>query len=84
MSLLDLLQEGLDLLLIGMGVVFVFLGVLVVAVHWVSCLARTLEKPLSRAPAVGAGSNEIDPDPCPEVVCAISAAVHCFRSGRHE
>ncbi len=79
----NLFSEGLTLMVFGMGFVFVFLTLLVFATGIMSRLAaRYLPEPVKApkprpqpAAAGGAGASNND-----EVVAAITAAVHKYRS----
>jgi oxaloacetate decarboxylase gamma subunit len=82
----ELLQEGVNLMLLGMGIVFTFLIVLVFALNGMSRLAGLLEarhgtlKPDAAAPSAvpvtpGAAGNADG-----EIVAVISAAITRFRA----
>ena len=81
----DLLTEGLNLMLLGMGAVFIFLIVLVGVTSLMSKVVSSLASvsdgvdsgAMSGAQAdSSAGSGPVEPD----IVDAISAAVHQYRS----
>ena len=84
----EILQEGLNLMLLGMGIVFTFLVVLVFALMGMSRIAAALEpshglaardsaaaSPAMAPTTPGAGA-EIDG----EIIAAITAAVARFRA----
>ena len=76
----DIVAQGLELMLFGMGTVVVFLALLVVATNAMSAfVGRYFPEPqpapaAGGKPAVGAGA------PDPEVVAAITAAIHQHRN----
>ncbi len=79
----NLFSEGLTLMVFGMGFVFVFLTLLVFATGIMSRLAvRYLPEPVKAPkprpqPAAAGGATASNND---EVVAAITAAVHKYRS----
>jgi oxaloacetate decarboxylase gamma subunit len=78
----DIVAQGLELMLYGMGTVVVFLTLLVVATTIMSRL-MTRYFPDPAAPAVPArpavGEQQQAPAVAPQVVAAISAAIHQHR-----
>lgn len=81
MPLIDLLREGVNVLLLGMGSVFVFLSTLVVAMAGMSRLARRIEpqRPVSPRP-YPASVSAAHPDREEEIIAVISAAIRRYRS----
>lgn len=81
MNIADLLTEAASLMLIGMVVVFVFLGILIVCINVMANLVGKEEPEIAASPKptapVNTGANS---DVAPEVVAAISAAVHNYRN----
>ena len=77
----DIVSQGVELMLYGMGTVIVFLAALVVATTLMSRVINRhfpepqpeLKAPTPRAPATG---------PDPQVVAAITAAIHQHRARR--
>lgn len=80
MSVVDQLLAGLKLTLTGMVTVFVLLTFMVFVIGWMSKLAHRLQptpgKQSMKAYKLPAGS------PDPNVVSAISAAIHRYRRDR--
>ena len=71
----SLIQQGLELLYFGMGTVVVFLGLLVLFTTLMSWLVQRFGvDAATHAPAPGEDST-----PSPEVIAAISAAIHKHR-----
>ncbi len=78
----DLMNEGFNLMLMGMGFVFTFLTLLVIATTLMSKTILRFSKPepvampkSTRAASPNQGQN-------PEIIAAISAAVHLHRQGK--
>ena len=77
----DIVSQGVELMLYGMGTVIVFLAALVVATTFMSRVITRhfpepqpeLKAPVPRAPAAGTD---------PQVVAAITAAIHQHRARR--
>lgn len=67
-----------NIMLLGMGCVFVFLGMLVIGLNILAKLASRVEDQQPVTVATPGGSSQVTPD----VVAAISAAVHQYRSAR--
>jgi oxaloacetate decarboxylase gamma subunit len=80
MSLAEQLLAGLELTLTGMVTVFILLSFMVLAIGWMSKLAHRLAPP-SRSVPMGA-RTKADTAEDREIVAAISAAIHQFRSTR--
>lgn len=78
MDVTQALGTAANIMLLGMGCVFVFLGFLVIAMNLLAKFASRFEEPevASPAPAAPAANNQVSPD----VVAAISAAVHQYQS----
>jgi oxaloacetate decarboxylase gamma subunit len=76
---MDLLVQGVELMLLGMGTVFLFLTLLVLVM---SAILRLLERILERVPA--ADSKVIpraeQPEVGPELIAILTAAVRRYRS----
>ena len=74
---LELLQQGVQLMLLGMGVVFALLALLVLALKVMSHLAGMLEPPRAVTETSGGGpGNSIDD---PELIAAVTAAIRANR-----
>ncbi len=74
----ELLKEGVQLMLLGMGVVFSLLSLLVLALKLMSRLAATLDPPgdvPGDTSGPGAGSEVDDP----ELIAAVTAAIQANR-----
>jgi oxaloacetate decarboxylase gamma subunit len=69
----ELMNSGVELMLVGMGIVYVFLTVLVIAIGVMSSL---MQRFFPESPAVSKKSIETDKS----TIAAISAAVHHYRS----
>ncbi|MGZ8142886.1 MAG: OadG family protein [Methylosarcina sp.] len=69
----ELMNSGVELMLVGMGIVYVFLAVLVIAIGVMSSL---LQRFFPEAPAVSKKPLETDKN----TIAAISAAVHHYRN----
>jgi oxaloacetate decarboxylase gamma subunit len=80
MSLAEQLLAGLELTLTGMVTVFILLSFMVLAIGWMSKLAHRLAAP-SRSVPMGVKAKA-DTAEDREIVAAISAAIHQFRSTR--
>jgi oxaloacetate decarboxylase gamma subunit len=79
-EIIKLLLESVNLLVVGMIVVFVFLTVLIGVVKLMSAVVQKFPEPVvsdanNRTTVASHDSNVISP----EVVAAISAAVHQYR-----
>lgn len=75
----ELLMPGLELLVVGMGIVFMFLTLLIIILNFMSSIIlRYFPEP--SVIAKKAHENQIDPN----VLAAISAAIHRHRTGRTE
>lgn len=84
MSISELLQQGLNLMLLGMGSVFIFLGLLILMMTLVARVASKWPEPAEREGAsrpsarpASAAAEESDD----EVIAVISAAVARYRAG---
>ncbi len=75
----ELLMPGLELLVVGMGIVFIFLTLLIFILNIMSSIIQRYF-PEPQLITKKAQENQIDPD----VLAAISAAVHRHRAGRTE
>jgi len=76
---IDLLREGVQLMLVGMGVVFSLLGLMVLSVKGMSRFAALFpETELTvSAPSSMQGSEGTDAP----VIAAITASIHAHRTG---
>ena len=75
MNVSNLLEQGVELMMLGMGMVFFILGLLVFVIKTVSFLVERYEPVVEHTAKVPV-SNGINED----VVAAISIAVQRFRS----
>lgn len=75
----DLMMEGFNLMLLGMGFVFVFLAVLVIATTLMSRIILRYSKPEPVAVASGARKPAASGSSNPDLIAAISAAIHMHR-----
>jgi len=76
MAVSELLQQGVNLMLLGMGMVFTFLAILVVALNGMSRLAAALSGPEEVKTATAGNAVEADS----ELIAVISAAINRFRT----
>jgi oxaloacetate decarboxylase gamma subunit len=81
MNIEELLMQGLNLMLLGMGMVFFILTLLIFILKWTSALIAKYvphtEPPAVLAPKVVATAN---PESDPDLLAAISIAIHRYRS----
>ena len=75
MNVSELLEQGVNLMLLGMGMVFFILGLLVFVIKGVSSLVQRYEPAVERSTNVS-GSPKINED----IVAAITIAVQRYRS----
>ncbi len=80
MSVADQLFAGLQLTVIGMVTVFLLLTFMVLAIGWMSKLAHRLSPPARPVPmgATDGSTGSVDPN----LITAISAAIHRYRNSR--
>jgi oxaloacetate decarboxylase gamma subunit len=78
-TVLELISEGLELMVIGMTVVFVFLGALVFLVTNMSRLAQKFGP--ATVPAQSATGSAGTSD---DLIAVISAAVHQYRNTKRK
>ena len=69
----EMMSTGLEIMLVGMGTVFLFLAMLVVTVN---IMAGIVQRFLSQEMSEPAQVHNIDPN----VIAAISTAVHHYRN----
>ena len=84
MDIMELLQQGLTIMVLGMGTVFAFLALLVVSVTQMSRLAQWLDQrfPPETEPAASP-SPAATADPNEEILAVIGAAIHRYRANRN-
>jgi oxaloacetate decarboxylase (Na+ extruding) subunit gamma len=75
MAVSELLQQGVNLMLLGMGMVFTFLAILVVALNGMSRLAAAISGPEEAQTASAGSAEEADS----ELIAVISAAINRYR-----
>jgi len=81
----ETMSQGAVLMLLGMGIVFCFLGLLVLALTLMSRLLKESTPVIDNAPsAVGSSSSSAAQINDPELLSAITAAVHSFRAKRDQ
>lgn len=90
MNIADLLTEAASLMLIGMAVVFAFLGLLIICINILASFGGKDEPQVAASPKTSANapktsanaptSSGANSNVAPEVVAAISAAVHNYRN----
>lgn len=68
----EMMSAGLEIMLVGMGTVFLFLAMLIVTVNGMSKVIQHFLVEKSTEPVAVGGVN-------PQVVAAISTAVHQYR-----
>jgi oxaloacetate decarboxylase (Na+ extruding) subunit gamma len=73
-------EQGLELMLYGMGTVVVFLALLVLATSAMSRLINRYFPEPAPAPAARAPDRGVEQDP--QLLAAISVAIHKYRSRR--
>lgn len=79
----EAMSQGVVLMLLGMGIVFCFLSLLVLALGLMSRLLKESVPVVDSAPAaVGSASTSAADLNDPELLSAITAAVHSFRAKR--
>ena len=73
----EMMNSGIELMLIGMGIVFAFLALLIVIVNIMTAVIQRFfpEAPITAAP-LSASTSHTDAN----VIAAISAAVHQYRN----
>ncbi len=76
---MNLLLQGVELMLLGMGTVFLFLTLLVLVM---SGILRFLDRILERVTAVDSKTtpHEKQPEVDPEMIAVLTAAVRRYRS----
>ena len=77
--LIDLLKEGLHVMLLGMSLVFFLLSLIVAAVKVMSLIVSRYEQPLPELVPREATSDKSGHDS--EVKAVISASIHAHRTG---
>lgn len=79
----ELLNQGVDLMLVGMGVVFVFLALLIIATGLMSKIVGTYFPEPTPATPSRAAAPESSPDiPDDRILAAIKAAIAEHRKSR--
>ncbi len=74
----EMMNSGVELMLIGMGIVFAFLALLIVMVNIMTSVIQRFfpEDPMLDVSSVSASTSHTDAG----IIAAISAAVHQYRS----
>jgi oxaloacetate decarboxylase gamma subunit len=74
----EMMNSGVELMLIGMGIVFAFLALLIVMVNIMTAVIQRFfpEDPVLDISSVSASTSHTDTG----IIAAISAAVHQYRS----
>jgi|GEM_PF-5835793 len=76
---MNLLADGLVLLLLGQTVVFLFLGLMVLAIRWMAALtARWAPAPATPPPSPPASAPPAEESA--DIPAVIAAALHCHRN----
>ncbi len=71
----EMMSSGVELMITGMGIVYLFLAMLVVAIKTMTVIvARYFPDPTALAVTIPKQDND------PQVIAAISAAIHQYRS----
>ena len=84
MSILALILQGLQLMLIGMGFVFIFLGSLVALVSLMSQLLKFLNDESAKVAIAAEPVTGDDLMSDPELISVITTAVQNFRKQQQE
>ncbi len=74
----EMMNSGIELMLIGMGIVFAFLALLIVMVHIMTSVIQRFfpEEPVTAIAPASVSTSHTDTG----VIAAISAAVHQYRN----
>ncbi|WP_025823201.1 OadG family protein [Shewanella marina] len=72
-TVMDSVFEALNIMLLGMGLVFAFLSLLIAGINIVARLVAS--EPVGQLTTVVPNNNDIEP----QVVAAITAAIHQYR-----
>lgn len=75
MNITNLLEQGVELMLLGMGMVFFILGMLVFAIKGVSAVIQRYEPVVEHI-----SKSSVSTDISEDIVTAITIAVQRFRS----
>ncbi|WP_020161956.1 OadG family protein [Cycloclasticus pugetii] len=75
MNITNLLEQGVELMLLGMGMVFFILGMLVFAIKGVSAVIQRYEPVVEHS-----SKSSVSTDISEDIVTAITIAVQRFRS----
>lgn len=71
----EMMSSGVEIMMVGMGIVFLFLAMLIVAVNIMSALVQRFVPDITEELIP---STAVDTDP--NVIAAISVAVHQYRN----
>lgn len=74
----EMMNSGIELMLIGMGIVFAFLALLIIMVNTMTTIIQRFfpDPPMNEAHPASASTSHTDAG----VIAAISAAVHQYRN----
>ncbi|PHR52239.1 MAG: hypothetical protein COA48_02615 [Cycloclasticus sp.] len=75
MNITNLLEQGVELMLLGMGMVFFILGMLVFAIKGISAVIQRYEPVVEHS-----SKSSVSTDISEDIVTAITIAVQRFRS----
>ncbi|MBV1898266.1 MAG: OadG family protein [Cycloclasticus sp.] len=75
MNITNLLEQGVELMLLGMGMVFFILGMLVFAIKGISAVIQRYEPVVEHS-----SKSSVSTDISEDIVTAITVAVQRFRS----